>query len=480
MKFTSFFASVRFSVLTPLIAALALLQPFAANAQTAPLLSISDPESDDVGDGSLVYPRDSAFAAGDLDLRLLRVFADGNNLRFEATMRNNIRHPGTARGPGMGSEDLSVFARRGFYAFNIDIYVDTDRVPGSGNTVSLPGRRATIAPAHAWEKVIVLTPRPELMERMLSDALQEASPASAADIEATTKASVFFATDIRVRGRTISFTVPGTFLNAQTLAGSSLTAMVTLAKLSVETEVSLFGKPSSNAIERLALGVAQPEAGRPLFAMGYVGDRAPATSVVDMITPDARQQALQLAPGAVLTGLNQGNQFGLSQTLAAPAATLPAPGTGAGAGAVASNQASPRGSWFSKALGSLAGLVGLEVVAATPAAAAAPVKGAATQSMQSLMTPSAAAATTGAATPALTPSTASSARPAATAAAAAAAPAAIVRGTPQTAAERARPRDAAYFEEQEMRLRTLERLRKSGLITEAEFQQKRADVVEGL
>ena len=474
MKFTSFFASVRFSVLTPLIAALALLQPFAATAQTAPLLSISDPEGDDVGDGSLVYPRDSAFAAGDLDLRLLRVFADGNNLRFEATMRNNIRHPGTARGPGMGSEDLSVFARRGFYAFNIDIYVDTDRVPGSGNTVSLPGRRATIDAAHAWEKVILLTPRPELMERMLSDALQEASPASAADIEATTRASVFFATDIRVRGRTISFTVPGTFLNAQTLAASSLTAMVTLAKLSVETEVSLFGKPSSNAIERLALGVAQPEAGRPLFAMGYVGDRAPATSVVDMITPDARQQALQLAPGAVLTGLNQGNQFGLSQTLAAPAAPPAAPNS------VASNQASPRGSWFSKALGSLAGLVGLEVVAATPAAAAAPVKGAATQSMQSLMTPSAAAATTGAATPALTPSTASSARPAATAAAAAAAPAAIVRGTPQTAAERARPRDAAYFEEQEMRLRTLERLRKSGLITEAEFQQKRADVVEGL
>jgi Short C-terminal domain len=66
------------------------------------------------------------------------------------------------------------------------------------------------------------------------------------------------------------------------------------------------------------------------------------------------------------------------------------------------------------------------------------------------------------------------------AAAAAAAPAAVVRGTPQTAAEKARPRDAAYFEEQEMRLRTLERLRKSGLITEAEYLQKRADVVEGL
>ena len=43
-----------------------------------------------------------------------------------------------------------------------------------GNTVSLPGRRATIDPAHAWEKVIVLTPRPELMERMLSDEIGRA------------------------------------------------------------------------------------------------------------------------------------------------------------------------------------------------------------------------------------------------------------------------------------------------------------------
>jgi hypothetical protein len=457
MKTSPFFAA--------LLLPIAFMLPLAAGAQPAPLLSISDPEGDDVGDGSLAYPRDSAFTAGDLDLRSLRVFADGNNLRFEATMRNNIRHPGTARGPGMGSEDLSVFARRGFYAFNLDIYVDTDRVSGSGNTVSLPGRRAAIDPAHAWEKVIVLTPRPELMERMLSDALQEASPASAADIEATTQASVFFATDIRVRGRTVSFVVPGTFLDAQTLAGSSLTAMVTLAKLSVETEVSLFGKPSSNAIERLSLGVSQPEAGRPLFAMGYVGDRAPATSVVDMVTPDARQQAVQLGRGGVLTGLNRNNQFGLSQVLAAPSAPVAMPAS------TSANAAASRGSWFSKALGSLAGLVGLEVVSATPAAAA-PVKGVASQTMQSLMTPAAPAAT-----PAAAPM--GSARTVAPAAAAAA-PAAIVRGTPQTAAEKARPRDAAYFEEQEMRLRTLERLRKSGLITEAEYLQKRADVVEGL
>jgi ABC-type phosphonate transport system ATPase subunit len=43
-----------------------------------------------------------------------------------------------------------------------------------------------------------------------------------------------------------------------------------------------------------------------------------------------------------------------------------------------------------------------------------------------------------------------------------------------------RPRDAAFFEEQELRLRTLKRLRDNGLITEEEYQQKRREVLERL
>jgi hypothetical protein len=40
-----------------------------------------------------------------------------------------------------------------------------------------------------------------------------------------------------------------------------------------------------------------------------------------------------------------------------------------------------------------------------------------------------------------------------------------------------RPRDAAFFEEQEYRLRTLKRLRDSGLISEDEYVQKRREVL---
>ncbi len=463
--------------------AVVLLLPLAVLAQPTPLLDISDPEGDDVGDGTLVYPRDSAFAPGDLDLRSLRVFADGRDLRFEATFRNLIRSPASARPPGLGSEDLSAFARRGFYAFNLDIYLDTDRVAGSGNTVTLPGRRASIDPAHAWEKAIVLTPRPELMKRQFADALQEATPSVApAEVEATIDRSVFFATDVRVRGRTVSFMVPGSFVGAQAVGNASVTAMVTLAKLSIESDLSLLRRSPEGSLDRLALGAAQPEAGRPLWAMGYSGDRPPATAVVDLLGPNPRLQATQLAAGALLSGLNRENQMGMltatSAAATAPAAAAPGAATAAG------------GSWFSRALDGVARAFGAGGTVA-PTAAAAPAA-----SLQSLMQPGAAAAVPApvapaAATPApaggwgqpLTPAAA----PKATAPAAAAAPAAVLpAAAAAAAAPRAAPvapapaRDAAYFEEQELRLRTLKRLRDAGLLSEAEYLQKRKEVLDRL
>ena len=466
-----------------------LLLPLAVLAQPVPLLSIDDPAGDDTGDGSLVYPRDSSYEPGDLDLRSLRVFADGSNLRFEATFLNPIRDPATVRGSGLGSEDLSVFARRGFYAFNIDIYLDTDRVAGSGNTVTLPGRRATFDPAHGWEKAIVLTPRPELMARQLANALQQVAKAAPGDVAASIAQSVFFATEVKVRGRTVSFMVPTSFVDAQTLAGASLTALVTLSKPSVEAELSLLGNNPKNSLERLALGAAQPEMGRPMVAMGYTGDQAPATAVVDMLGPAPGQQALQLARGGLLTGLNRDNKMGLSSVFQPAAAAAPAVG-----GSPAS------GSWFSRALGGVAALWGGTAGAAT----VAPVAGATTAvpanlpSLQSIMAPAAAAGPAG-----LTPtptsistsgssSSAPPAAPRAPLAPAAALPAAVVpapaptaatatpASRPAPAAERKAARDAAFFEEQELRLRTLERLRKNGLISETEFQQKRKEVLDML
>lgn len=465
----------------------ALLLPLAALAQPAPLLDITDPEGDDAGDGSLVYPRDSAYAPGDLDLRSLRVHATGSDLRFEASFRNPIRAPASARGSGLGSEDLSLFARHGFYGFNLDIYLDTDRMPGSGSTVALPGRQASFDPAQAWDKAIVLTPRPELMRRLLVEALAKASPAAPTDIETTIERSVFFATDVRVRGRTVAFTVPQRFLDAPALTGASMTAMVTLAKLNVESGLSLnlLGKSPQSPLERETLGAAAPEAGRPLLAMGYSADRPPATAIVDLLSPDPQQQAIQLAAAGKLTGLNRENRFGVAAPVPA-AATAVTPVTAPAAAA--------SGSWFSRALESVVGLFGggAAAPAAAPAAATNP------PSLQSLMAPQAAApaATTAPATvaPAAPPAAVAPAAPAAAvvvapvpptaakpaARAAVAAPAAPAASRPAAGPAGQRARDAAFFEEQELRLRALERLRKSGLISETEYQHKRKEVLDSL
>ena len=491
--------------------AAALLLPLAVLAQPAPLLTVTDPEGDDVGDGSLVYPRSNAWVAGDLDLRSLRVFAEGKDLRFEASLRNPIRNPATVMSPGMGAQSLSAFSRHGFYAFNIDIYIDTDRTPGSGNTVTLPGRRAQLDPAHAWEKAVVLAPRPELMQRELIAALREISSAGEAEVAATVQRSVFFPTRIQVQGRTVSFIVPGTFIDAAGLAGASVTAFVTAAPLAIDAGIKMSFGDTGAVRDRFALGVAQPDVGEPELTMGHRAAPAPATAVVDLLSPNPNQQALQLASGGRLTGLSRENRMG--------ADPLPLPAQAATAPAAATSD-----SWFSRALQSMSAVFGGSAATPAPAAAAAP---AGTQSVQSLMSPppappvsavspaptaaaavapptaapvapaapaatakvEAAAAPPPAPRPAPTPTPAATpaagiagVAPAATAAAAVPAPASkpAAAAPPAAVPTPQRPRDAAFFEEQENRLRTLKRLRDGGLISEQEYQAKRREVLDQL
>jgi hypothetical protein len=440
-----------------------LVAQLAAHAQPTALISITDPEGDDVGDGSLVYPREPIAEPGELDLRSLQVFAEGDALRFEVTFRNPVRDPAQVKSTGLGGEDLSLFARRGFYAFNLDIYLDLDRIPGSGHTATLPGRSARVDPAHAWERVIVLTPRPELMRRQLRDALSEGEAPPGADLDALIDAAVFFVRDARVRGRMVTFTVPARFVDAKSLANASLIALVTGAKLSIESDFAAsIGRSggAGPAIERLALGVAAPEAGRPALAMGYRGPAAPATAIVDLLSPDPRQQAMQLASG-ILTGLNAQNGYGRS---AAPAAT-PVAASDVRADA-----------WLLRAL---AGTPSLAVAATAappsvlssqpPLPAPAPV----------LAPPPVPAPAAAPASSSPAPVAAASAPAAATRAAAAAASAPIAAAAAASAPARV-PRDAAYLAEQENRLRTLRRLRDSNLITEEEFQRKRKEVIDAL
>lgn len=264
--------------------------------------TLNDPAGDDHGNGALVYPQRGDFQPGDLDLLSLRIVRTDDAYRFEATFRNPIRNPASVAGD-VGPESLSYFARRGFYAFNLDIYIDQDRVKGSGNTYTLPGRRVSIDESHAWERAIILTPRPELMRQQLIDAVAKSEGArSPEEVAKRIDGSILFPTEVRVSSRTVSFVVPAAFLaGGRPDTDWSITAFVTGAKTSVEADLSLSGSPG-NVLERLSLGVMQPKSGRPRDTFGYSGAAAP-VPVVDLLAPAPLKQQELLSGAATLVGV---------------------------------------------------------------------------------------------------------------------------------------------------------------------------------
>lgn len=191
------------------------------------IFTLTDPRGDDHGDGSYIYPGDESLDPGDLDILSLTARQEGQGTQFEVTFAKPVRTPGREAIDGIGTQ-LDEAARFGFYNLNLDIYIDTDRAPGSGGVAMLPGRHAEIDPAFGWEKAVILTPRPfeakAELSRMLvkilnEDAKKDDSDLTDADFEALKKqvprdveSRVFFPTQIRVRGQKISFFVPGIFL----------------------------------------------------------------------------------------------------------------------------------------------------------------------------------------------------------------------------------------------------------------------------
>jgi hypothetical protein len=251
-----------------------------AMADIQPLATMNDPVGDDNGAGALVYPRRSDFHAGDLDLVKLKIGRDKEGFWFEAMFKNPVRDPGGVIN-GVGGESLANYARKGFYQFNLDIYVDTDRVKGSGNTLTLPGRQVRIDSNYAWEKVVVLTPRPELMRRQLLDALTDQYPErSSAEIDAGVDKSIFFPTRIRVHDKSVSFFVPAGFFDGSDGTDWAATAFVTGAIVNIPANFSLVAS-ARKPLEEIQLGVMQPVSGHPQDTFGYSG--ANPGPVIDML-----------------------------------------------------------------------------------------------------------------------------------------------------------------------------------------------------
>ena len=262
-------------------------------AKDNPLWTIADPRGDDYGDGTLQYPMSPDFERGDLDLLSLEAFEVKDGTKLVATFGRPIRKPERTTIDAIGTT-LDQVAKLGFYTFNIDIYIDTDRVPGSGSTATLPGRLATIDPESAWERVVCLTPDPTLaraeMKRLfIRDANRKKKRGGISDelrrtIESNIETYVYFPTNVRVYGSRIEFIVPSSFLGQTASAKWSYAIAVSGADIVQRTDQQ--GKLLRKFESADSLMILPVTTGRPIDRFGGGREDDPLEPpLVDIVVP---------------------------------------------------------------------------------------------------------------------------------------------------------------------------------------------------
>lgn len=287
-----------------LLLALAVVLPawpaFAGKA----IFSLADPRGDDHGDGNLIYPLNEDLDEGELDLISLKAEADGDGTSFEATFAKPVRVPGREAIDDLGTP-LDTVARFGFYTMNLDIYIDTDRVPGSGAVSTLPGRLAAIDPGSAWEKAIILTPRPHeargelkrMMNRAVKDEMkkedsaleEDEAEAMQAQIPVDVEDRIFFPTRIKVRGNRVTFFVPGAFLGGPAKDSWSYVVAVSGANVLQSFDISRALGRQTDKEEALMILPVSPGKWNDRFGGGRE-NAAIQPPLVDIVVPEGKKQ----------------------------------------------------------------------------------------------------------------------------------------------------------------------------------------------
>lgn len=271
-----------------------------ATAVAEPLFSLEDLKGDDVGNGSLIYPNRDDMEPGDLDLVQVSAEQGSDGIWFTVEMAQAVRSP-VGRVTELGQTPIERLARNGFYTFNIDIYIDTDRIAGAGFVEAMPGRRVTIDRNFAWEKAVILTPRPDIARTMLQIYFDKQYEAQVrADKGRVTKTDLegvetrsekrvedlyYFPTKVRVAGRRVEFQVPLEFLGAVPSKSWGYTVLVTGAD--VEQAGSPYALVADTA-PMMTMGVARGLTGNQWGIRGDVDPGVP--PVIDILAPDRDTQ----------------------------------------------------------------------------------------------------------------------------------------------------------------------------------------------
>jgi hypothetical protein len=293
------------ALLAGVLVGLGLALPAVA-AEGQLIFTLTDPKGDDYGDGTLQYPLRTDMQPGDLDLVKFSAFAQSGGTVFEATFARPVRAPERRTIDQIGTT-LDKIAKLGFYEFNIDVYIDTDRIPGSGSTQTLPGRRASIAAANAWEKAICLTPRPydardmlkaiyvhegkmELKRRQRSVTSADVDTISAS-VAQEVASSVFFPTVVSVTGRSIRFFVPDAFLGGPAKDTWSYVVGVSGADIEIKVDLAaLIG--SEGKSPALMIIPILPGKGVDNFGTNREGDDMQPTLLDIVVPPGTTQEAV--------------------------------------------------------------------------------------------------------------------------------------------------------------------------------------------
>lgn len=278
----------------------ALLAIPAWHAQADELFVLEDVRGDDVGNGELIYPNRLDMQRGDLDLFTVSAEQRKDGIWFIVEFAKEIRSP-EGRVTELGQTPLEKLARNGFFTFNVDIYVDTDRIAGAGLVETVPGRGVVIDRNFAWEKAIVLTPRPDIARTMLqmsfddqfeADVRAKKGRVSKEELQQLEKQSdrrvedlYFFPTRVRVSGRRIEFQVPEEFLGGVPKESWAYTVLVTGAN------IQQAGSPinvTSDRTPMMTMGVAR---GITTSDWGIRGDvDAGVPPVIDILAPNPDTQ----------------------------------------------------------------------------------------------------------------------------------------------------------------------------------------------
>jgi len=335
----------------------------AVTAQASQPISIDDVKGDDNGAGGLIYPNRDDIGPGDLDLVRFSVEQRADGIWFSVEMAQPVRSP-VGRVTETGQTPIDRIARNGFYTFNVDIYIDTDRIAGLGETSTLPGRGVTVDRNSAWEKAIVLTPRADVVATMLQmhyDSEFEAelrarqgrvSKTELQELQGRSETRVrdlyFFPDKVRVSGRRIEFLVPVEFLGGVPSQSWAYTAIVTGADLE---QTGRPGQLGAGRSRMMTMGVGR---GVQESLFGIRGDADAATPpVVDILSPDDEVQSrvlddfdivagrLAAVPGVAPDGKQAVAATGTPLTMEQAAridATAGSSGSGAAAGAPATTE----------------------------------------------------------------------------------------------------------------------------------------------